>query len=144
MGRTQAQLTENTREALFSLDFLFYAVTIVAGCDAFCPTLCAANQIHWLQQLPLAVDLISRNTYWKDDIVRVRNANSKTNIMQIYDGKVLQSFFQIFEFLYHLTTQQTDLAKEYETIACQALICTKSHEYFLRKLTWMKFIDLQK
>lgn len=54
------------------------------------------------------------------------------------------SYFQIYEFLYHLNTQQTDLPKEYLSIACQALICNKNHEYFLRKLLWMKFISLQK
>lgn len=54
------------------------------------------------------------------------------------------AIFQIFEFLYHLNTHQTDLPDEYRRIACQALVCTKNHEYFLRKSTWMKFIDLPK
>lgn len=98
MGRAQAQLTENTTKALFPLDFLFYTITIVAVCDAFCPTLCVANRIHWIEQFPLAIDLISTNTYWKDDIVRVRNTNCETITLYInlFLKIMLKSFFSDF------------------------------------------------
>lgn len=73
MGKTQAHLTTDATKAIFSLDFLFCAITIVAGCDTFCPPLCTANRTQWLEQFPVALDLISKNTNWKDDIVRVNN-----------------------------------------------------------------------
>lgn len=53
-------------------------------------------------------------------------------------------FFQIYEFLYHLNTQQANVSGKYTRIASEALICNKNHEYFMKKNNWMRFIHLKK
>lgn len=82
MGKTQAQLVEDSTKGIFSLDFFLYAITIVTGCDTFCPPLCVANRIQWIEQFPVVLDLVSKNTYWKDDIARVRGKWNPNKIVK--------------------------------------------------------------
>lgn len=75
MSKTQAHLTVDSSQGLFSLDFFIYAIVIATGCEVFCPPLRVANSMDWLDRLPLALDMLSKSPQWSGNIARVCDAN---------------------------------------------------------------------
>ncbi|XP_031635799.1 focadhesin [Contarinia nasturtii] len=121
LGKVQSDLSQdNSVRIPFSLDLFMFVIVIAAGCDIFVSApLSINNRKQWLNKFPEALYLLSKRSNWTCHMPR------------------------IFEFLYHLKTQQKYLAKEYNSIIRNTLICVKNHEYFLQKSTWNKFISLQ-
>ncbi|XP_055302054.1 focadhesin [Sitodiplosis mosellana] len=125
LGKVQSNLNQDsTKEtmvhSLFSLDLYMFCIVMVSGCATFVnDELSMNNRMRWLKKFPEALWLLSKLSSWDNHMPR------------------------IFEFLYHLKTQQNHLPNEYNSIICNTIICVRNHEYFLQKSTWNRFISLK-
>lgn len=157
LGKVQSNLTQDHAERLFSLDLFVFCIIVISGCASLVDNeLITKNRLKWLNLFPEALWLVSQRTNWSDHMPRVRIIHVIQNtfepeqfinlrrlshlIYSIYINNVC--IFQIFEFLYHLKTQQSNLPKEYKAIIGNTLICVKNNDYFLQKSIWCKFISL--
>lgn len=146
LGMVQSNLTQNITKdhnshGLFSLDLFMFCMVVSTGCATFInDELSVKNRMRWLNKFPEALWIISKRPTLTGHMPRVRLSckayEETSDIIQMI-------IFQIFEFLYHLKSQQAHLAREYNPIISNALECVKSNEYFLQKSTWTKFISLK-